>query len=317
MNVLITGAKGFIGNSLKEQLLGEKVSVYCQSRDKAEKDKQVNWIQFDLNNPGLSNLDLPEFDVVYHLAGQTSVPRAKSDPISDLQINLLGFLNLLLCLKKQKKRPVVILAGTTTQTGLHDTALIDETFRDEPLTFYDISKLSAEFYLKQCVREGWVSGCILRLANVYGGTKPGQEQDRGILDKVFHRALRGETIQIYGDGSFLRDYIHIDDVVSAFVNAADRIDKTNGKHFLIGTGKSHSIKEAFETAVNIAFEMGGIRSNIEYVDPPKNSPPIDNRSVIYDVSSFKSAAMWCPRFSLESGLRHSYISKERQIHDRT
>ncbi|EMJ92075.1 NAD-dependent epimerase/dehydratase family protein [Leptospira alstonii] len=316
MSILITGSSGLIGSALAERLKFLGKEVYYHSRNvNIESNKRT--IQFDLTDPDLEKLNLPEFDVVYHLAGQTSIPRAKADPKFDLQINLLGFLNLLLCLRRQKKKPIVVLAGTTTETGLHDREIIDETLRDEPLTFYDISKLSAEHYLKQCVREGWVFGCILRLANVYGGSKPGQEQDRGILDKVFHRALKGETIQIYGDGSFLRDYIHIDDVVSAFVNAADSIEKTNGKHFLVGTGKSHSIKEAFETAAKIAFEIGGARSNIEYVDPPKNSPPIDNRSVTYEVSSFKNATGWNPRFSLESGLRHSYITKERQIHDRT
>ncbi|EKQ90013.1 NAD-binding protein [Leptospira borgpetersenii serovar Javanica str. UI 09931] len=290
----------------KLEFFGKK--IYYHSRSVIA-GPQKNTIQFDLSDPNLEKLDLPEFDVVYHLAGQTSVPQAKLDPVSDLQINVFGFLNLILCLKKQKKKPIVIFAGTTTETGLHQSMLIDEDVRDEPLTFYDISKLSAEHYLKQCIREGWVLGCILRLANVYGGSKPGQEKDRGILDKVFHRALKGETIQIYGDGTFLRDYIHLDDVVSAFISASDHIENTNGKHFIIGSGKSYSIREAFETAVNIAFEISGLKTKIEYMDPPINGSPIDSRSVIYDTSSFRSATGWKPNFLLESGLRHSYILK--------
>ncbi|MCL8309153.1 NAD(P)-dependent oxidoreductase [Leptospira interrogans] len=308
MSILITGSSGLIGSTLaaKLEFLGKR--IYWHSRS-VTAEPQKNTIQFDLTDPDLYKADLPEFDIVYHLAGQTSVPRAKSDPISDLQINVLGFLNLILCLKKQKKKPIVILAGTTTEVGLHQSMPIDEDVRDEPLTFYDISKLSAEHYLKQCIREGWILGCILRLANVYGGSKPGQEKDRGILDRVFHRALKGEAIQIYGDGTFLRDYIHIDDVVSAFISASDHIENTNGKHFIIGSGKSYSIREAFETAVNIAFEIGGLKSKIEYVDPPINGSPIDSRSVIYDISSFRSATGWSPNFLLESGLRHSYILK--------
>ncbi|TQE84019.1 NAD(P)-dependent oxidoreductase [Leptospira noguchii] len=308
MNILITGSSGLIGSALAERLEFLGKDVYYHSRDINNEPKKKT-IQFDLADSGLDKIDLPEFDVVYHLAGQTSVPYAKSNPTLDLQINVSGFLNLILCLRKQKKKPIVILAGTTTETGLHQSVVINEDVRDEPLTFYDISKLSAEYYLKQCIREGWILGCSLRLANVYGGSKPGQKKDRGILDKVFYQALKGETIQIYGDGTFLRDYIHLDDVVSAFISASDHIENTNGKHFIVGSGKSYSIREAFQAAVDVAFEITRLRSRIEYVDLPKHSSPIDSRSVIYDISSFKSATEWSPNFLLESGLRHSYILK--------
>ncbi|EMO24529.1 3-beta hydroxysteroid dehydrogenase/isomerase family protein [Leptospira santarosai str. HAI134] len=308
MNILITGSSGLIGSALAKRLEFLGKDVYHHSRNVNTESKNKT-IQFDLADSGLDKIDLPEFDIVYHLAGQTSVPYAKSNPTLDLQINVSGFLNLILCLRKQKKKPIVILAGTTTETGLHQSVIINEDVRDEPLTFYDISKLSAEYYLKQCIREGWILGCSLRLANVYGGSKPGQKKDRGILDKVFYQALKGETIQIYGDGTFLRDYIHLDDVVSAFISASDHIENTNGKHFIVGSGKSYSIREAFQAAVDVAFEITGLRSRIEYVDLPKHSSPIDSRSVIYDISSFKSATEWSPNFLLESGLRHSYILK--------
>ncbi|UZN08535.1 NAD(P)-dependent oxidoreductase [Leptospira santarosai] len=308
MNILITGSSGLIGSALAKRLEFLGKDVYHHSRNVNTESKNKT-IQFDLADSGLDKIDLPEFDVVYHLAGQTSVPYAKSNPTLDLQINVSGFLNLILCLRKQKKKPIVILAGTTTETGLHQSVIINEDVRDEPLTFYDISKLSAEYYLKQCIREGWILGCSLRLANVYGGSKPGQKKDRGILDKVFYQALKGETIQIYGDGTFLRDYIHLDDVVSAFISASDHIENTNGKHFIVGSGKSYSIREAFQAAMDVAFEITGLRSRIEYVDLPKHSSPIDSRSVIYDISSFKSATEWSPNFLLESGLRHSYILK--------
>ncbi|MCW7462985.1 NAD-dependent epimerase/dehydratase family protein [Leptospira limi] len=304
MPVLITGSSGLIGSALAERLEALGKEIYYHSRKPVPSEKKN--VVFDLENPDFEGLSLPEFDIVYHLAGQTSIPRAKLDPLYDLQVNLLGFLKLLLHLRNQKKKPIVILAATTTQAGIHKAPLLNELFRDEPVSFYDISKLSAENYLKQFIREGWLLGCSLRLANVYGGTKPGQEQDRGVLDKIFHRALKGETIQIFGDGFSLRDYIHIEDVVSAFTHASDFIEKTNGKHFLIGTGQSHSLADAFSAAVQIASEISGEKSKIEYVNPPAGSSLVDSRSVVYDVSSFKSAANWNPKFSLESGLRYSY-----------
>lgn len=102
MSILITGSSGLIGSALaaKLEFFGKK--IYCHSRS-ITAEPQKNIIQFDLTDPNLEKLDLPEFDVVYHLAGQTSVPQAKLDPILDLQINVFGFLNLILCLKNKKE----------------------------------------------------------------------------------------------------------------------------------------------------------------------------------------------------------------------
>src|SRR3972149_3463042 len=101
------------------------------------------------------------------------------------------------------------------------------------MTFYDISKLAAEMYLGQYVREGWIRGCTLRLSNVYGRNKAGQQQDRGVIDKIFSRAMSGKSITIYGDGGYVRDYVFIDDVISAFVLAPEHAEQTNGRTFCI------------------------------------------------------------------------------------
>ena len=82
--------------------------------------------------------------------------------------------------------PFVVYAGTATEVGLTSNELkVDESYCDRPITFYDISKLTAENYLLQFVREGWLKGCSLRLCNVYGGMKNRKNIERGTYSK-FH-----------------------------------------------------------------------------------------------------------------------------------
>jgi nucleoside-diphosphate-sugar epimerase len=122
---------------------------------------------------------------VFHLAGQTSIYEAKKNPVADLESNVLGLLKLMEYLKTQSHCPIVIITGAATQAGINRKNPINEKTRDNPCTFYDISKLSAEMYLKQYIKEGWIQGCALRLGNVYGKRQDSQNINRGILDKIY------------------------------------------------------------------------------------------------------------------------------------
>lgn len=307
MTILITGATGLIGSLLRSKLIESGEIVYCQSRLKHNDTQTEKWIQFDLSNFDEINFQkFPEFDTVFHLASQTSLGYARENPISDLTTNVSGFLALLNQLKKQSKKANVILAGTTTQVGLYNGNIITEELPDQPESFYDLSKLTAERYLKQFIKEDWVKGCSLRLANVFGATSNSQMTDRGIIDKIFNRALNGEEISVFGNGEFLRDYIHIEDVVSAFIEANLKSNVLNGGHFIIASGISLSLEKAFETAVKLAGTLNGKFSKIVKKEIPKSMSPIELRSVKYDISKFKNLTNWVPKFDLESGLRYSY-----------
>jgi nucleoside-diphosphate-sugar epimerase len=306
MRILVTGASGLIGSALVDRLRGEDHSLFCQSRSAHDDESHVKWIQQDLSAGSWKGVSLPFVDVVYHLAGQTSIYRAREDPIEDLAGNVLGLLNLLEHYKKQAPPPFVVIAGTATEVGLAERLPIDESMPDRPITFYDISKLTAEMYLKQYVREGWVRGCALRIANVFGSSRLGQQADRGIIDRVFERAINGRNITIYGDGNYLRDYVFIDDVVSALVLAAKHSEKTNGRNYYVGSGQSITLKEAFLKIISLAATATGVRSNCEHVEPPTDLSNIEYRNVVLDFSSFRQATGWVPQFDFNAGLEAAY-----------
>jgi nucleoside-diphosphate-sugar epimerase len=306
MRILITGASGFIGSALLDVLLVHGHTIFCQSRFAHDDSQNVKWIKHDLITDCWESKSIPEIDVIFHLAGQTSVYRARDNPIEDLSVNVLGLVNMLDHFKNQISKPFVVFAGTATEVGLTDNFPINESFPDRPITFYDVSKVAAEMYLKQYVREGWINGCALRFSNVYGRSKFGSISDRGILDKIFNQAISGQDIAIYGNGNFFRDYIYIDDVVSAIILAAKHNENTNGHHFYVGSGEKLTLKDAFLKVLHKVSLATGFSASFNFVDAPSNLSDIEFRNAIIDNSSFKLATGWTPQFDFDAGLDNAY-----------
>ena len=309
MQALVTGASGLIGSALCEKLSADGFSIVGLSRTCRTDRGNLRWIKHDLARDPWSNLPPHDFDLVFHLAGQTSTYRSRQNPIEDARVNVLGTLNLFEYLRDLSSMPFVVIAGTATEVGLSETLPINEEVRDHPITFYDVSKLAAEMYLMQYVREGWLKGCALRLANVFGRRTDGQLADRGILDKVFSQAKLGKAATIYGDGSYLRDYIFIDDVVSALVAATNNRDETNGRYFYIGTGKGTTLKDAFTEVVALARGAAEPSSLLQFVPPPNELSPIEFRNAIIDSTAFRQATGWIPKYDFHSGLFAAYKSR--------
>lgn len=302
MKAIVTGATGLIGARFIELYGSSFDELYQLGRTKAS--IQAEWIEYDFSS-GLP-VDLPEVDVIFHFAGQTSAYISRDNVLNDLNINLIGFVRLLETARKMKRPPFVIYAGTSTQVGFTDTSEPQsEKNCNNPVTFYDASKLAAENYLLQYVREGWLRGCSLRLCNVYGGTKEGQNSDRGIIDKVYQKAFNGESISIFG-GDYIRDYIHIDDVVSAFYLSWKHRNRVNGEYFNIGTGTAFTLKDAFHLVVRLAEEASGRVIKILNLEPPPEMSLIEFRSYVADNTKFRKATGWNPQYSLEEGIRASY-----------
>ena len=306
MQALVTGASGLIGSALCEKLLCDGHSIVGLSRTGRENRPDFRWIRHDLTRDPWENLPHLQFDLVFHLAGQTSTYSARQNPVGDASANIFGTLSLFEYLRAQTSIPFVVIAGTATEVGLPETLPINEELRDHPITFYDVSKLAAEMYLMQYVREGWIKGCALRLANVFGRRTNGQPADRGILDKVFSQAKLGNAATIYGDGSYLRDYIHIDDVVSALVAATNNRDETNGRYFYIGTGKGTTLKDAFTKVVALARGDTEPPCMFQYVSPPNELSPIEFRNAIVDSTAFRQATGWAPKYDFDRGLLAAY-----------
>lgn len=313
MKAIVTGASGLIGSRFVELYGSSFDKLYQLGRSQATIN--ADWIYYDFSSH--IPIDLPQVDVIFHFAGQTSSYKARDDVIGDFEVNTLGFWRLLESAKKQENPPFIVLAGTATQVGFTNTKEpISEKHCNNPSTFYDISKMAAEHHLLQCVREGWLQGCCLRLCNVYGGSKSGQCRDRGIIDRVFQMALNSEPISLYGMGDYYRDYIHIDDVASAFFSSWQYRDQVNGQYFNIGSGTGIAVKDAFRLVARLAKEVSGRDVEISVIDPPIGLSKIEFRSFVADISKFIAATGWKPHYTLEEGIRYSYKTDFRRSYQK-
>jgi nucleoside-diphosphate-sugar epimerase len=196
----------------------------------------------------------------------------------------------------------VLLSGTVTQTGIPKHLPVNETHCDDPITIYDLHKQMAEGYLKYYARQGFVRGAILRLANVYGPGPKTSSAERGLLNIMIRKALAGETLTVYGEGNYLRDFVYVSDVVGAFVLAGAKIGRVNGRHFVVGSGRGRTIAEAVNVVAERVALKTGHRARVVHIDPPRPALPIESRDFVADPGSLAETAGWHPRTWLAEGI---------------
>lgn len=304
--IVVTGGAGYLASNIIALLKDVDCHVVRLGRNGAHFAPitgavRIQDVHADVRDDSIWKV-LGDADIVFHLASQTSVYAAQEDPNADLNVNVHPMLAMLEACRKNKWHPTIVFAGTATEVGLPKGLPVNEDARNDPITIYDIHKLMAESYLLHYAREGVVSGTTLRLANVYGPGPRSSSADRGILNMMIGRALKGHDLTIYGDGNFMRDYVFVQDVALAFLRAASYIDQANGKYFVIGSGVGHTIAEAINLVAKRVELKADKKANVVHVAPPENLSPIENRNFVADNSSFKAAAAWKAEVSLMNGV---------------
>lgn len=312
---MVTGASGLLGSLLVSSLSKIGWSVFAVSgRNSFSHLANVTHIPHDWSRR--TTFEIPEVDTLFHLAAQTSAYKAREDVTEDINTNLIGTVHLLECLARSNVKPILIYAGSMTEYGMTSTTPIDETFPLSPNTFYDVGKIATQFYAEQFVREGWLSRSItLRLSNVYGSNSLQQNADRGFLDRSMVKALTGDSIYYLGSGEYLRDFIHVDDVISALISAALNVDSLDLTAFNIGNGTGITIKNALSLIAREAESLTGRTVEVNQADPPINFYEIEKRNSVSNSIAFRSSTGWRPKVDFETGVRRSLTevwSKIRQ-----
>lgn len=305
--VLVTGAAGYLAYSLLELLRDQCATIVGLVRPVASfvplpGKAETQMVQADVRDPSVWDAVIEGVDVIFHLAAQTSAVKANADPIEDMSSNVLPMVSLLESCRRAQSVPTVLFAGAATECGLTNCLPVDETVSDEPVTVYDLHKLAAENYLKYYVRQGAIRGATLRLANVYGPGPPSSNADRGILNLMVRRAIAGESLTVYGTGDYLRDYVFVEDVASAFVAAAEHVQAVNGGHYLIGSGKSHTIEEAIQLVAARVASRVGVEVPVMHAMPPNGLSPIDTRNFATSTQLFQGRTGWRAKVSLMEGI---------------
>ena len=307
--VLITGGLGFIGSNLARRLaaLGAKVLLVDSlipeyggnlfNISGIEDRVRVNIA--DVRQQSTMNYLVQDQEVIFNLAGQVSHIDSMQDPYTDLEINCRAQLTLLEACRRHNPSAKVIYAGTRQVYGKATSLPVSETHLVKPTDVNGINKAAGEYYHLVYNDVFGVPACSLRLTNVYGPRQLVRHNRQGFIGWFIRLAVEGREIQVYGDGSQLRDFVYVDDVVDAFL-AAGMTDAVNGDVFNVGGSQPISHRELVTLLIDIAG-TGSVR----FVEWPEEKKAIDIGSFYSDSSKFRSATGWKPAVELREGLRRA------------
>jgi nucleoside-diphosphate-sugar epimerase len=309
-SVLVIGGLGFIGGRLSSALTaaGARVTVVTPSRQKhqhAARDLEssgVRVLEGDVRDRTAMEVSVRAQDVIFNLAGQSGAVRSMEEPWDDLDVNGRGMLTLVEAIRRQNPGVRVVFAGSRLEYGRAGSSPVSETHAADPLCVHAIHKLVAEQYLQLYKRLFDLSYAVARITNPYGPGQPRSRTAYGVVNRLIHLALSGDVLPIYGDGSQLRDYIYIDDVVDALLALGDpdRIHAAAHAVYNVGTNVGTSIAGM---AAAIVTAAGGGR--VEFVDWPPLAEQIETGDFVADISRIQADLGWSPRVPLEEGLRRT------------
>ena len=304
--VAVTGAAGFIGGCVVDRLAKDGCRIIRVTRTPPPPvdvvaATDVTDLIGDIAEPAIWD-EIAAADIVFHFAAETGGVVAAADAAADFQANVTPIRHLLAACRQGGRHPLVLFAGTVTAAGRSKRLPVNEDEPDDPITTYDRHKLMAEGDLKAAVSQGLACAATLRLSNVYGPGARGVRQDRDILNRMITRAMHGEPITVYGTGEYVRDYVFIEDVVDAFLIAAQHPHRINGSHFIVGSGQGVTIRAAFELVAERVEAATGRRVPVIAADPPEGLSDIQRRHFVADHARFSSATGWRPRWTLSRGI---------------
>jgi UDP-glucose 4-epimerase len=303
MRCLVLGAGGFIGSHLIGQLTAAGHSVRCfdlpgvlNSHPTGLGSGQVEWVHGNFCNVNDLDEALEGCDVCYHLVSTTLPKSSNLDPVFDVQSNLIGTVQLLQSAVKRKVKRMVFVSSGGTVYGAPSVVPILESHPVNPICSYGITKLAIEKYLEMFRSLHDLDYCVLRLANPYG-EKQRTHNSQGAVAVFLGKAMRGECIEVWGDGSVVRDYLHVEDVCRALAMALD-VNTDEHRVYNIGSGGGLSLNQVLAT---IASTLGR-ELDVKYTASRNFDVPV---SVLSTVRAQESMG-WLPNISFGVGVERFY-----------
>jgi UDP-glucose 4-epimerase len=304
---LVIGGFGFLGVNVTERLrqLGARITIVTRSRaahagaaaDAAAHGSQV--LEGDLRDHRAMQAAVAGQDVIFNLAGQSGAVQSMEDPWTDLDVNCRGNLVLLEALRRVNPAAKLIFVSSRLAYGRVGEAPVPEEQLADPLCLHAVHKLAVEQYLKLYGQVYGIAWSAARLTNPYG---PGQSPERtayGIVNRMIHQALAGNPLVVYGDGLQRRDYVYVDDAVTALLCMGESPVST-GRIYNVGSGVGTPFVEMAGTITAIAG-----RGRVERVPWPLLAEQIETGDFVADISRIGRELGWQPRVGLADGLQRT------------
>jgi len=302
--VLVTGAAGFIGSNLVDRLLADGHRVVgvddlsrgsldnlSRARELAPR-RRFSFVRADVTDPAFTDIvAAADPDIAFHLAAQIDVRASVRDPVGCARTNVLGTINMLEAARRAGVRKVVFASSGGSIYGEPTRSPVGERMGANPVSPYAASKVAGEVYLGAYRKLYGLQTTTLALANVYG---PRQDPrgDSGVVAAFCAAHIDGRQGVIYGDGTAVRDYVYVDDVVDAFARAAS--PRGDGRRFNIGTGVSTSVRQLH----SIVASAAGTPDEPRFAEARLG----DTRGCALDASSARHGLGWEPFTPLADGV---------------
>jgi UDP-glucose 4-epimerase len=299
-HVAVTGATGFLGRTLLEQLRGrDDMRVSALTRNlvaEAHHAGRVDWKVGDLSSPVDAASFVRDADTFVHLAGSNTPLTSNAHLPSDVLGNLVPTLTLIQAIRERGHRPHVVFAssGGTVYAVPSKPAPVDETAPTVPTSSYGVQKLACESYLRIAAEHGWLTATILRIGNPYGVLLP-PERLQGFIGIAVMQLAKGRAIRVFGDTRNVRDYVHLDDVNAVFETVLDRTAPF--EVFNVGSGEGHSVDEIVQALGELTGrEVAVTREDV--AGEPGDLPSW----IVLDVRKARRVLGWRPTVALRDGL---------------
>ena len=306
---LVTGGLGFTGSNLAIALVeaGADVTIvdamipgYAGNLFNIEPIKSRATVNFcDVRDANAMNHLARGHDYVFHLAGQVDHILSMSDPFPDIDINIKGTAIVMEALRRHNPVAKLIYTGTRGQYGPAISLPVNENAPTHPKGIYEISNLTAEKIIQVYNDAHGIQSVLLRLTNIYGPRAQMKHHRYGVVNWFARLAIDGKSIQVFGDGKILRDFLYIDDAVEAIMMCA-LAPAAVGEVLNVGIDQPTDFVELAQTIVDVAGS--GSWAFAPFSPERQAQEPGDFYS---DISKIRRLVGWQPRTSLRDGLRQT------------
>lgn len=298
MRITVTGGAGFIGSHLVDRLIedGHTVQVIdnLYTGNKEFVHSKAQFVELDIRDPKLYSV-LEEFrpDYIFHEAAQTEVSTSMSDPMLDCDINLMGLINLLNAAVKLDVKKFLMPSSAAVYGNL-DTLPLNEEMIGNPSSFYGLTKLTTEHYLRIYHEAFGLPYICYRYSNVFG-PRQGNGGEGGVISIFAKAIVQDSPIIIYGDGKQTRDFIYVDDVVEANILGM--------QHQVIGI---YNVSTGISSSVNLLVDefrnISGKDIEVIY-DKPRLG---DIRDSVLATDKSEKGLLFTAKYNLHDGLIKTY-----------
>ena len=310
--ILVTGGAGFIGSNLCEALLEKRNKVVCldnfstgkiENLEKLSKETNFTLIEGDIRKLDDCLKATKDIDFVLHQAALGSVPRSIKDPITSNDVNVSGFLNMLIAARDNGVKRFVFAASSSTYGDSESMPKVEDII-GKPLSPYAITKYVNELYADIFSKTYGLETIGLRYFNVFGRKQDPNGAYAAVIPKFLSQLMNGDSPVINGDGNYSRDFTYIDNVIQAnLLSLVTTNEKAINTVYNVAYGGRNTLNDLMGYLKDYLSKFDAKISNIEVIYGPNRAGDIPHSHASIDKA--KENLNYNPQFNLQQGLKEA------------